>query len=61
VVDDEAGSWADAARAEVGAVAVAREDQDVDVLGGRDDFALDASAARFASRWSPERVLRVAE
>src|SRR5476651_1404128 len=54
VVDDEACGGADAARTEVLTVTVARQDQDVHVLGGRDHLALDASVAGLASRWSPQ-------
>ena len=41
--------------------AVARQDQDVHARGGCDDLALDASAACFASRRSPQAALGVGQ
>jgi len=46
VVDDEAGRWAKAGRAEARAVAVAGDYQEVGGLGGLDDFAFWAAAGR---------------
>ena len=45
VIDDEACGRAEAAWTQARVVAVAREDEQVRVLGGADDLALDAAAA----------------
>jgi hypothetical protein len=53
VIDDESGRGAEAAWARAVAVAVSRQDEDVDAISGRDDLALDSPASGLEACWAP--------
>ena len=59
--DDEARGRPEASRPEPLEVAIAREDEDVDVLGRRDDLVLDAPTARLAPGRPPQARLGFGE
>ena len=61
MVNDEARGRPEALRPEPLEVAIAREDEDVDVLGGRDDLVLDAPTARLAPGRPPQARLGFGE